>query len=174
MNQKAITYGIIGGALCIIYNLLLYFINVELLVSFSLGLVYWVIIFGAMIMGGLAIRKDNGGYLRFGKAFLSVLVIAAIILVLRTIFEYVLYNVIDNTLPEFLAERSIEIAVSWMEKFGAPPSVIEEQMPEIMEATMDTFTLTGMIISIFKYICGWALVSLILGLIVKRNPPENA
>lgn len=173
MNQKAISYGLIGGIIVIALNLLIYLIDPALLANWWVGLASLPIVIIILIMGGLAIRKAEGGYITFGKAFLNMFVIGIVMAVLSTINQVLLFHVIDPELPQFIMEKSMENMAEMMSNFGMPEAQLEQAMSEAAASMEGQFSVGKQILGVIWGSVFYAVLALILALIVKRNP-ENA
>lgn len=173
MNSKAISYGIIGGIITIALNLVIYLIDPALLANWWVGLASIPIVIIILVVGGLAIRKQEGGYITFGKAFINMLVIGIVMAVISSLYQMILFHVIDPELPQFLMEKSMENMAEMMSNFGMPEAQLEEAMSEAAASMEDQFSIGNQILGIIWGSVFYAVLALILALIVKRNP-ENA
>ena len=91
-----------------------------------------------LVIGGLQLRKQNGGFLSFAEAlkfnFLAY-VVAALIIAVAT---YVLYNLIDKELTEKSAQIALEKTRALMEKMGSSEEDIEKAMKSSGESMKET------------------------------------
>ncbi len=171
MSKHAISQGVIGGLILVAINLLIYVIDPMLMANWWLTLVFIPLIFVVLLVIGLNIRKAEGGYLKFGKAFLSVFIAALIMSLLSTIWNIVLFNVVDPGLAEALMETMADKMLAMMERLGAPVEDIEDEMQKGFEEAAAQFQISGQILGFFTGAFWWALGALIVGAIVKKNPP---
>jgi len=118
MNQKAIIYGVIGGLISVAISLLIYLFNPMLFADWWVGLVGFPFTIAILLVLGFAIRKENGGYLKFGEAFLNMLVTGVIMTVISVLFNILLFNVIDPELPAILTEQILQNTAEMMSGFG--------------------------------------------------------
>lgn len=173
MNQKAITYGVIGGLITVAFNLIMYLIDPALLANWWIGFAALPIAVIILLAGGFAIRKAEGGYLKFGAAFLNMFVIGVVMTIIGVIYQILLMHVIDPELPQFLMEKAMENMAEMMANFGMPEAQLEEAMREGAANIESQFSIGAQILGIIWGAMFYAVLSLILALIVKRNP-ENA
>jgi hypothetical protein len=173
MSKHAISQGVIGGLILVAINLLIYVIDPMLMANWWLTLVFIPLIFVVLLVIGLNIRKAEGGYLKFGKAFLSVFIAALIMSLLSTIWNIVLFNVVDPGLAEALMETMADKMLAMMERLGAPVEDIEGEMQKGFEEAAAQFQISGQILGFFTGAFWWALGALIVGAIVKKNPPVD-
>jgi hypothetical protein len=67
--QHALKHAAILGVISIVLTLAAYAIDYTLLVSMSFAFLSFAVYLGYGIYAGIQYRKENGGYLAFGKAF---------------------------------------------------------------------------------------------------------
>lgn len=133
MFQHTMTWGAITGIALIIYTLILYLAGLTF--NTALGYVSYIILIAGIIMGTLAYRnKVLNGYISYGNAFLTGLLIVVFAAILSSFFSFILMRFIDPGLIEQLVSKTeeklinqglndeqIEIAVDRMRKMMASP-----------------------------------------------------
>jgi hypothetical protein len=92
-----------------------------------------------------------------------------LIIVIKTIFNILLYQVIDPELPGRLATAAIEQTEQMMTNMGAPADRIDEQLQSIEGRMHDQFSLMGQIKGFGIALIIYAVLSLILGAILKKS-----
>ena len=92
MNQKAITYGVIGGLVSIAATLVMYIVNPALLASFWIMMLFIPVQIVFVVLGTIAARKNAGGYMPFGKAFLNAFVCGMVMSLLGVLFQILLFR----------------------------------------------------------------------------------
>jgi tetrahydromethanopterin S-methyltransferase subunit G len=130
LNQ-GMKFGLILGLTQIAISLLLYLIDKTLLVSMWVGFTILVISIVLMVLPVKSFKKMQGGIITFKDAFLVCLATVICSLLITSIFNFVLYNVIDPTLADFIKQESIEKMASFMEKFGTPAEEIDKAITKI-------------------------------------------
>lgn len=171
MNSHAIKSGIIVAVISIVITLLLYIVNAAMLVSMWMMLLFLVFV-GLVAYFGIQHRNEEGGYMSFGKAWVYSMQVFVITGIIATIFNLLLYNVIDPELPELLADQSVENAESMMRNFGMPEEQMDEALEKTRTDTLDRFTVMGSIKGLLYGLIIYAILSLISGAIIKKNEPE--
>lgn len=174
MSKSAIPQGVIGGLILVALNLLIYVIDPMLMANWWLGFVFLPLIFIILLVSGFNIRKAEGGYLKFGKAFLSVFVAGMIMSLLSTIWNIILFNVVDPGLAEALMDVMAEKMLAMMEGFGAPMDEIEDEMQKGFDEAAGQFSIGGQLLGFVTGAFWWAIGALIIGAIVKKNPPADS
>jgi hypothetical protein len=170
--NHAAKWGAILSAISILVVMLLYVVDYTLMAGFTFIIIIMVVGLGFVIYAGINYRNEIGGYIPFGKAFLHGLIVFAVSGAISTIFNLLLYNVIDPDLPANLTEAIIENTRSTMERFGAPSDSIDEALDKMREDMPKNFSTFGVIKNFFTGMIWYAILSLITGLIVRKNQPE--
>ncbi len=162
-------YGLICGGISIVFTLVLYLGGVKWFVhplAWS-GLAILIII---AVLGGLAQKKANGGFLEFSEGLKTTFTVFVISSLLATVFQYVLFNIIDVPFREALTQETAEVTARMMEKFGASQENIDKTTTEIM--TKNNYSLSKLALN-FAFGCIlWFLFSLIIAAIIKKKKPE--
>jgi len=169
--KHAVRFGVITGIATIVFTILLYVIDYSLMVNWKIALVFLALFIGLVIYAGIAYRKEVGGYLSFGNAFLHGYILLIVGGILGTIFSIILYTVVDPELPQKLTDVVIQNTEEMMQSFGAPEAKIDEQLDKMKVDMPKDFSALG---QIKKF--GWgilinAVICLITGAIVKKNQP---
>jgi len=173
LRDHAIKWGVILGLVGVIYTVLLYIVDAALLANMWLGLFTLVLFLGLVVYAGIDYRKQMGGLLPFGKAYQHGFLTLFIGGIIGTLFNYLLYNIIDPGLVETLAEAGAENARAIAERFGAPPEAIDDAVEKARTDTIDRLQGAGVFISFLWGLIAYAIIALITGAIVKRKPPES-
>ena len=168
---SAVRIGIVGGLIMIIYGLVGIFTGLAspakglgaLMLNFLIVIVLYV---GITVYGVRTHRNEElGGYISFGRAFLTGLVVIVIAGIISAIFTYVYMAFID---PDYMAKMVDDMRVMY-ERLGMDEDQIDQAMSQLEGRMSPSSNLTSSLI--FSGVIG-AIVSLIVGAIMKRNPPE--
>ena len=151
--SNALNYGLITGAVLIVYSLLLYIANLYL--NKSLGYISYIFLLGGMVWGTLEYRKKAGnGFLTYGQAFNSCFLIGLIAGILATIYMFVFVKYIN---PGFINEI-IEQARVKLQTQNLTDDQIETALDYTRKFTTPAMmTIWGLVI--------YAIISAVLGLI---------
>lgn len=166
-------HALILGGISVVLTLAAYAIDYTLLASMSFGLISLAVYLGYGIYSGINYRNEIGGYLSFGKAFQHGFVVFAVSALISTIFNILLYTVIDPELPEKITEVAVENAQKMMEGFGMSGDQLDEAMQKTKEDTIKRYTAGGLAMSYGFTLIGCAIFALISGAIAKRKEPET-
>jgi uncharacterized membrane protein len=168
--QAALKPGLTIGLISLAITYLAYFIDSSLLASGWFGLVSLVIMVGLIILFGIQYRNEIGGFMTFGAAFNFSFISMVISGVVSLIGIMLLYQVVDPSLPQVLADEAFQTSLKTMERFGANPDALPPaQLEDMRKATADSFTLMGQIKGFGFLLIFYAIVALILAAILKKR-----
>jgi hypothetical protein len=169
--QHGLRWGLILGVVAIVMAGAGYAIDYTMLVTLKwLGFILLVDI-GFAIYAGIDFRNSVGGFLSYGKAWQHAMVIFAVAALMGTIFNFLLYFVIDTELPGKLAEASLENQRAMMAAMGAPESVIDTEIEKARERVANQFTASGLALGFGIILAISAVIALISSIFVKKNEP---
>jgi hypothetical protein len=168
--QAAVKPGITMGLAALVVTYIAYFIDPSLLASAWFALVALVIFFGLIIYFGTQYRNELGGFMSFGTAFNFSFISIIISGIVSLIGQILLFQVIDPSLPQVLADITFENTLKMMEGFGQnPDSLPPDALEEIRNSTASSFTLGGQLKNFGFAFIGYAIISLILAAILKKR-----
>jgi hypothetical protein len=136
--NEGVKYGLINGliAVLIMYGSWAAGLNTFVTCMFWSNFIPYMIVI--LIIGGLQLRKNNGGFLPYAQAlkftFLSYVVVA----VITAIATYVLYNLIDKELTAKSTQVGMEKTRAFMEKLGSSEEDIAKAMKKAEEGSQET------------------------------------
>jgi hypothetical protein len=166
--NEGVKYGVINGliAVLIMYGSWAAGLNTFVACQFWSNFIPYMIVI--LIIGGLQLRKNNGGILPYAQAlkftFLSYVVVA----VIGAIATYILYNIIDKDLTAKSMQVALEKTRAMMEKFGSSEEDIAKAMKRTEESSQDTGL--GKILLGTGLFLIWDFVkSLLISLIIRKE-----
>jgi hypothetical protein len=160
IKKNGITFGIISGTISVLITTLIYIINIEMFVSWWVGLlgIAISIIISCILLSKT--KKELNGLFSFKEAFTTYFISAIIAVSMSVIFNILLFNFIDPSLKETTKELILKSTVGMMQKFGAKTADINETIKKM--SANDQF-------SVFEQLKGFAfslIFSSILGLVL--------
>ena len=164
-------WGIIGGLVAIIFDLLLYFVSPTAMVSYYTAVVGLLMMLFFMIWGGIDFRKANNNSISFLEAFGATFLIAIIMGLMGSLFFFMLFKYIDPQLPEVLNQKMTQDMVAMLEKYNTPDAKIEEAVEQIKESGFNA----DLGSNAFKFLKGFVVyffMCLVVSIFVKRNPDK--
>lgn len=168
--QAAIQPGLVMGLITVAITYVAYFIDSSLLASMWLGLIGLVVFFGLIIYFGKQYRSDLGGFMSFGIAFNFSFVAILISGIISTAGQILLFQVIDPTLPQVLADAALESSLKMMESLGQnPDNMPAEALDAIKESSQQSYSLSGQLKAFGFGLIIYAIIALILAAILKKR-----
>lgn len=172
IKKNGVTFGIILGVYFILRTTIMYSVDLKLFVNGFIGIGDFIV---SLILGVIAVskaKKSLGSFITFKEAFTTYFIAMVIGLSMYTVFNIILFNVIDPGAKDILKQHFMEYALNMMQSLGGGNnSAIIKQSVEQIKNT-DTFgpfeQLKGLVISILLY----SVVGLIVAAIMKKNKPE--
>ncbi len=170
MKNIGVKYGVYAGIIAIVIELLTYLMGPSIYFHWSKGILGFIILVAAMAMAGKAFKESNGGYATWKELLTPTFVVGIVSSIISTIFQFLMFNVIDTS----LASAQKEAVISTME--GYADVIGEEGMEKFMDnLESQTFGLgpaqvlqTILVLIIFSFI-----IAAIVSAIQKRNRAEN-
>ena len=169
--SHAMKYGIILGIISIICVIAIYAIDFTFLASFKfIGLIL-IVGLGVVIYAGINYRTEIGGYLPYGKAFIHGFSVLAISGIIGTIFNIVLYTIIDPELAQKMTDTIVENTEAMMRNFGAPDATIDQTTEKMKVEMPQNFSVGGLAFGYVKALISYGVIALITSLFVRKNVP---
>lgn len=170
-TKTGLRMGLIGGLIMILYALLGFVFNLNnpsnLVMSIVFGLLSFVLLIGILVYSVRSHRKEQGGYIKFGKAFLVCLITAVIMGLLGSAFNYIYLQFID---PNYM-ENMVDGLVSMYEQMGLTEEQIDTAIAQVQNNMKPRRQL---ITSLATNLIGGSIIALIIAAIMKKNPPQEA
>ncbi|GIV34367.1 MAG: hypothetical protein KatS3mg031_1902 [Chitinophagales bacterium] len=119
--------GLLAGLLCILYFLMLYAVQKDLVISFWVFAGYGIIIFFKILAVHLA-WKGGGNRLEFKKGLQAAFLVSVTSMALWILFFHILFAFIDTELNLLAKEKALQRIEKFMSMAGAPDDKIEEAL----------------------------------------------
>lgn len=167
--QASVKSGVIIGLLMLVINFVIYFVDYSLLVAAWYNIFVLILFFALIIYFGRQYRRELGGYMSFSTAFQFSFVTLIVCGIIATVGNVLLYSAIDPGLPEILVERQLESMLNMLDRFGAGDSISSDQLDEMRSEMSRSYTITGQIKGFGFALIIYAIMSLILGAVLKKK-----
>jgi len=165
-------WGMIIAGINILLMLIIYVVDATQLASISVGLFTFVLNIALIVYAGVGYRKLLGGYADYKTMLITVFLIQAISGGAASMFQVLMYTVIDPELPELLTEASLETTENMLEFFNLPPDDIDDALEQTEEDLEGTFSARQIIVSYFwPGLLFLFIIALIIAAIIKKNKP---
>jgi hypothetical protein len=167
-SNIGLVYGLIAGLIACVIALIQYLGGLESYFS-PLGSLIYIVMIVMAVLAGRKQKAINGGHLEFSEALKVTFSVFASAMLLQTLFVYVLFNFVDPSFKQAVAQESMNKAEEMLRKFGMSDSMIEEQLDK--ERSKDPFAL-GRVMLGYGISCIVAfIVCLIISAIIKKSKP---
>ena len=167
LKSYILQYGLLLGGISVVFALMLFFLDMHYTQESSVVIISIIITIAVIVLGQYNFRKDNNGFLSFGEALKLGVGIALISSIIGVTYQVLLVTVIDpDTIPKMITIAENQLYESY-------PEMSQEQIDQMLE--MQNKFITPKMMAAFGLIGGvfiGFIISLITGLILKRNRPE--
>ena len=133
IKRNGVTFGVLTGILSALITATIYAVDLNLFVSWWVGIVSILVylILGIILLSKT--KKEMNGLFVFKDAFTTYFICAVIAIAIGTVFNILLFNVIDPSAQDTLKEITIKNAVAMMQKFNSPAAAINEMITKMKE-----------------------------------------
>lgn len=163
-GKFALNYGILLGAISIVFSLMIYFMDMHLQQNTVLSIIGIAIMVGVILMGMVAYKKANSGFITLGQAVKTGLGIAAVSAVIMLVYNFIFAYAIE---PEF-PNQIMELRRQQMIDDG---KLTTDQINQQVEMGIQYFWIGYLFFMVIGIVIG-LVISLIGGLIIKKAKPE--
>jgi uncharacterized membrane protein YeaQ/YmgE (transglycosylase-associated protein family) len=173
-NQKgsvkkiAMTYGLMLALLSIGLSVIVYVMDQHLDRPWWASLLSFLIMLAVLVYGLKAFKQENGGFLSLGEAIKTGLAISVIAGLVGAVFTYLFVTVIE---PDFVNQM---LDMTQEKMITDNPEMSQEQIDTAMSMT-EGFMTPGIMatMGIIATLFFGFIISLIAGLVMKQNRPDN-
>jgi hypothetical protein len=173
MKGNVLRYGITVGLVISGYMALLYSAGMDVFANWWYSVIMYPISIGLICYFTINLRNSNESEpFNFKQTFVILLSMLMIAMLVSTLWNIVLFNVIDTSLAKELSVRILEETEATMEKWGAPEEAIKETLKEMRDLP-EQFKPVAQLLSWLKGGLFMALISLICASFIKRKEQKN-
>ena len=167
LKSNIITYGIILGSISVVFQLMLFFLDMHYKNDSTAGIVALLITSGVLVYSFIVFKKNNEGYMTLSEALKIGLGVSLISAIIGIIYTQLLVNVLD---PDTM-QKSLELSIDNMR--AQNPEIPKEALETArsMQEKMSSPLIFSAVQIIFSLFFGF-IISLIGGLIVKKSRSE--
>ncbi len=170
MTENIKKFGLIGAVIMFSLNFIVYYLNPELFVSFTLLGISLLILIVLLVLAAKGDRKANGGFISFASAFRSAFLTSIIIALGGLVGSIILFNLVDTNLAMQIEDMTMEMTNDMMERFNAPSSAIDEALDDI-EGMHEDYTILGQVVKTAQGLILYLILSLVIAAIIKKSEP---
>ena len=167
LKSNIITYGIILGSISVVFQLMLFFLDMHYKNDSTAGIVALLITSGVLVYSFIVFKKNNEGYMTLSEALKIGLGVSLVSAIIGIIYTQLLVNVLD---PDTM-QKSLELSIDNMR--AQNPEIPQEALETArsIQEKMSSPLIFSAVQIIFSLFFGF-IISLIGGLIVKKSRPE--
>ena len=133
-----------GGGLIILLQLGAYIWGIDMMLSTWVSVSGFLLVVLAMVLGTVAVRANEEGFISFGRAFYHALASAAVASLMGTGFQMFLTSIVDSDLADKLADASMD---EIEEKMGALASQLPGGLDEMRNQVIWAMSPSGQMLS---------------------------
>lgn len=166
-STYALRYGLLLGLISVVFGVMIFMLEMHYQQDQKIGIVSLAINLILIILGLVAFKKANGGYISLAQALKTGLGIALIASIIAVTYQLILVTVLD---PDTI-QKTIDFQ---MEKIRMEQPELPAETLDQIESMQRKFTSPWMMVAIglvFSLFIGFVF-SLIGGLIIKKSRPE--
>ena len=172
LNSDIDMHALLGAFMVLVINLVGYIMGAEAMTGAWVGGGGFLVLLAAMIVGCIAVRKDEGGTLSYGRAWCHIMLVWLITAVVIALYNTLLYTVLDPGIVGPLVEITVDRTEEMMNLLGArliPESEVEMLLADTRESTRSMFTASGQLLGLLWSGVFWAILALLVALTVRRR-----
>lgn len=168
LKKIALNYGVLLALLSIVLQVISYVLDAHIDRPWWLSVLQLLISVSVIVYGIKSFKTENAGFLTLGQALKTGVAISLIAGIIAVIFNYIFMNFID---PDFI-EKTMQFSREQM--IADNPNLTQQQIDNAMEISAKF--MSPWIMSAFAIIAtlffGF-IISLVSGLIMKKEPPQQ-
>ncbi|MBK0378963.1 DUF4199 domain-containing protein [Mucilaginibacter segetis] len=178
INNLSLKYGLLIGGISIVLSVI--FRIIDPLLQFTntwISLLAFVIVIVLLVIFGIEVRKNVGGFWNYGEAFRSLIIMSVFISILTVLYSFILFKYIDPELPTKVNAAILDNLTTKLSNMGLDQSKMDEitkpfENGEFEAKFKPTFKneLTNFGFGLLIY----AVIDLIIAAIIKKRPPMFA
>ena len=167
LKSNIITYGIILGSISVVFQLMLFLLDMHYKNDSTAGIVALLITSGVLVYSFIVFKKNNEGYMTLSEALKIGLGVSLISAIIGIIYTQLLVNVLD---PDTM-QKSLELSIDNMR--AQNPEIPQEALETArsIQEKMSSPLIFSAVQIIFSLFFGF-IISLVGGLIIKKSRPE--
>ncbi|MBB6680086.1 DUF4199 domain-containing protein [Aequorivita sp. 609] len=167
LKKIALNFGVLLALLSIVLQVISFVLDAHIDRPWWLTILQLVISIGVLVYGIKAFKNDNAGFLTIAQALKTGLAISLVAGIISVIFNYIFINYID---PDFI-QKTLDFSREQM--ITDFPNMTQEQMENSLEISAKFMTPTIMsAMGILATLFFGFIISLVAGMILKKNPPQ--
>lgn len=171
-KSNSINLGLYLGATLAAIIVIIYAINLDLMVTWWIGIGLLVLIVTFGIISAKKAKAISGGYISFKDAFVNYFITIAIGTGISSLLSIIIFNFVDPEAATYLNEQILMVSKQNMERFGAPQEIIEKAIEEASQK--NNYSIGNQLQSYIFALALYSVIGLIVAAIIKKSDKGNA
>jgi hypothetical protein len=170
IKKNGIKFGVIWATMYVLYTTILYVLGPLNLIQpqkYLTILIYLII--GVLVI--TSTKKSLNNIITFKEAFTVFFITSVIGLGISTIYDILLFNIIDPSIKEPIKEYLLNEGIKGMKAFGVKTEDLKKFADEINNN--DTFSIKNILLGYVQYLLFASIFGLILAAIFKTKTTYN-
>lgn len=168
LKKIALNFGVLLALLSIVLQVISFVLDAHIDRPWWLTVLQLVISVSVIVYGIKAYKTENAGFLSIGQALKAGLAISLVAGIVSVLFNFIFMNYID---PDFI-QKSLDFSREQM--LTDYPNMSSEQIENSLEISRKFMSPTIMsAIAILATLFFGFIISLVAGMIMKKNPPHQ-
>ncbi len=168
-KKFVLNYGVLLGILAVLMGVITYVMNLHLNPGVVFNIIGFLVIVVVIALAIKAFKQENNGFLRLGEAIKVGVGVALIGGIISALWMFLLINFIEPDYMVQMEEFQREMMVE------QNPNMTEDQLEQSMEfVTKFNSPIISMAVVLITYMFLGLIISLIIGLIMKKENPYLA
>lgn len=168
LKKIALNFGVLLALLSIVLQVISFVLDAHIDRPWWLTVLQLAISIGVLVYGIKAFKNENEGFLTIGQALKTGLAISLVAGIISVIFNYIFINYID---PDFI-QKTLDFSREQM--ITDFPNMTPEQIENSLEISAKFMSPAIMsAVAILATLFFGFIISLVAGMILKKNPPNQ-
>ncbi|MES2375798.1 MAG: DUF4199 domain-containing protein [Bacteroidota bacterium] len=175
IGKLGIRYGLLIGGIYVVLSIVFRIVNP--LMAFTniwVQLFSAVVVIALLVIFGIEIRKNIGGFWSFGTAFKSLMTMSVFIILITILYSFILFKFIDPDMPTKINDASEAVMTERLAKMGMDQDKIDEVAKTFQNGEFKAKlepTLKNEATAVGFSLVFYAIVNLIVAACIKKNKP---
>ena len=167
IKSTIITFGVILGSISVIFQLMLFFLDMHYKNDSTAGIVSLIIMVGVLLYSFISFKNQNQGFISLSECLKTGLGVSLVSALIGIIYTQILVNFLD---PDTM-QKSLDLTIDTLRVEN--PEMPQEALDTTrsIQEKMSSPLIFSAVQIIFALFFGF-IISLIGGLIVKKSKPE--
>jgi len=172
--KLSLIHGLLLGIVSVVLSIIFSMIDpVIIFTNFWIGILILIIVIVLMVVLGLDVRKKIGGFWSFGEAFKSLIIMAVVLVVMSTLYNFILFKFVDPGLPAKANSALLDKITTSLNNSGVDQSRIDEYTKQFQDGEFEA-KLKPTLVNELKALGGGIILYAIIGLIIAASIKKKA